>query len=103
MTLGHLDLLRQNCKNYDLFNLRSIQHALQTVRSLCTDFQVFIVEKLCLYQGGTIWLFITLFPKFIITFSYSLAYELWGFKFDFYLLVHYIECPNVLTTNSNLQ
>jgi len=39
MTLGHLDLLRQTCKNYDLFNLRSIQHALQTVRSLCTDFQ----------------------------------------------------------------
>jgi hypothetical protein len=39
MTLGHLDLLRQNCKNYDIFNLRSIQHALQNVRSLCTDFQ----------------------------------------------------------------
>ena len=39
MTLGHLDLLRQNCRNYDLFNLRSIQQALQTVRSLCTDHQ----------------------------------------------------------------
>jgi len=39
MTLGHMDILRQHCKNYDLFNLRSIQHALQNVRSLCTDFQ----------------------------------------------------------------
>ena len=39
MTLGHLDLLRQNCRNYDLFNQLSIQSALQTVRSLCTDAQ----------------------------------------------------------------
>ena len=39
MTLGHLDNLRQTCKQYDLFNLRSIQQALQTVRSFCTDSQ----------------------------------------------------------------
>merc|ERR1711862_788942 len=39
MTLNHLDNLRQTCKQYDLFNLRSIQQALQTVRSLCTDSQ----------------------------------------------------------------
>lgn len=39
MTLSHLDNLRQTCKQYDLFNLRSIQQALQTVRSLCTDSQ----------------------------------------------------------------
>merc|ERR1711915_1070808 len=39
MTLGHLDNLRQTCKQYDLFNLRAIQQALQTVRSFCTDSQ----------------------------------------------------------------
>jgi len=39
MTLGHLDQLRQTCKQYDLFNLRSIQHSLQTVRGCCTDNQ----------------------------------------------------------------
>lgn len=39
MTLNHLDNLRQTCKQYDLFNLRSIQQALQTVRSFCTDNQ----------------------------------------------------------------
>ena len=39
MTLNHLDNLRQTCKQYDLFNLRSIQQALQTVRSFCTDSQ----------------------------------------------------------------
>merc|ERR1719336_3265843 len=39
MTLGHLDNLRQTCKQYDLFNLRAIQQALQTVRSVCTDSQ----------------------------------------------------------------
>merc|ERR1712121_618140 len=39
MTLNHLDNLRQTCKQYDLFNLRAIQQALQTVRSFCTDSQ----------------------------------------------------------------
>ena len=39
MTLGHLDQLRQTCRQYDLFNLRSIQQALQTVRGCCTDNQ----------------------------------------------------------------
>ena len=39
MTLNHLDNLRQTCKQYDLFNLRSIQQALQTVRSFCTESQ----------------------------------------------------------------
>merc|ERR1712066_400053 len=39
MTLGHLDNLRQTCKQYDLFNLRAIQQALQTVRSFCTESQ----------------------------------------------------------------
>jgi len=39
MTLNHLDNLRQTVKQYDLFNTRSIQQALQTVRSFCTDSQ----------------------------------------------------------------
>jgi integrator complex subunit 3 len=39
MTLNHLDNLRQTCRQYDLFNLHSIQQALNTVRSLCTDGQ----------------------------------------------------------------
>ena len=39
MTLNHLDNLRQTCRQYDLFNLHTIQQALNTVRSLCTDGQ----------------------------------------------------------------
>ena len=39
MTLAHLDNLRQTCRQYDLFTLRTIQQALQTVRSICTDHQ----------------------------------------------------------------
>ena len=39
MTLTHLDNLRQTCRQYDLFNTRAIQQALNTVRSLCTDTQ----------------------------------------------------------------
>ena len=39
MTLCHLDNLRQRVKQYEFFNLRSIQQALQTVFSHCTDGQ----------------------------------------------------------------
>jgi len=39
MTLAHLDNLRQTCRQYDLFNLRAIQQALNTVRNICTDGQ----------------------------------------------------------------
>merc|ERR1712061_65205 len=39
MTLCHLDNLRQRVKQYEFFNLRSIQQALQTVFNYCTDSQ----------------------------------------------------------------
>merc|ERR1712029_795635 len=39
MGLCHLDNLRQRVKQYEFFNLRSIQQALQTVFSHCTDGQ----------------------------------------------------------------
>ena len=39
MTLSHLDNLRQRVKQYEFFNLRSIQQALQTVFNYCTDGQ----------------------------------------------------------------
>merc|ERR1719509_660670 len=39
MALAHLDNLRQTCRQYDLFNLRAIQQALNTVRNICTDGQ----------------------------------------------------------------
>ena len=39
MTLSHLDNLRQRVKQYEFFNLRSIQQALQTVFNYCTDSQ----------------------------------------------------------------
>merc|ERR1712107_110669 len=39
LTLTHLDNLRQTCRQYDLFNTRAIQQALNTVLSLCTDTQ----------------------------------------------------------------
>ncbi len=39
LTLKHLDELRQNCKQYDFFNLRSLQQSLQQVRHACTEAQ----------------------------------------------------------------
>ena len=39
----------------------------------------------------------------IITFSYSLAKQPWGFLLNFDWSVHLDECPNVSTTNNNLQ
>ena len=41
--------------------------------------------------------------SFMITFSYSLALQLWGLLLKFDWLVHQVECPNVSTTNYKLQ
>ena len=54
-------------------------------------------------EGGDTGLFITLVPKFfIITNPYSLAKQLWGLVFNFDRLIHYVECPNISKTNSNV-
>ena len=57
------------------------------------------------YQGGrSHWAVYYTSPKrFIITVSYSLAYQLWGLLLNFDLLVYQVECPNVSTINYNLQ
>ena len=39
--------------------------------------------------------------SFIITFSYSLSWQLWGLKCHW--LYHWVECPNVSITNCNIQ
>ena len=39
----------------------------------------------------------------IISFSYSLAQQRWGLLLNFDWLPLYVQCPNVLTTNCNLQ
>ena len=54
-------------------------------------------------EGGDIRLFITLVPKGFKTFSYSLDYHQWIFLINFDWLVHLVECPNVSTTNCNLE
>ena len=41
--------------------------------------------------------------SFIITFSYSLAYQPWGLLCNFEWMVLLVECPKVSTTNCNLQ
>ena len=58
------------------------------------------------YQGGSgHWAGYSTGPHcFIIMFSYSkLTQQLWGLTFNFDWLVHKVECPNVFTTNCNLQ
>ena len=49
--------------------------------------------KLIFRKGGAIGLFISLVPKIL---------QPWGLL-NFDKLVHLVECPNVSTTNSNLQ
>ena len=41
--------------------------------------------------------------SFTLTFSYSLAKQLWGLLIDFDWLVYKVECPNVSITNCNLK
>ena len=41
--------------------------------------------------------------SFMITFSYQLPQQLWDILFNFGCLVHLVECPNISTTNCNLQ
>ena len=70
-----------------------------------------VVDKLMIdvatsYMGERerdIGVFITLALKFIILFSYSLAYHLCGPFLNFYWLCHQVECPNVSTANCSFQ
>ena len=64
---------------------------------------VFDIKFSCM-KGGDIELFITIVPKVLkITFSYSLAEQPWGLLLNLDCLVGLVECPNVSTTNCNLQ
>ena len=57
-------------------------------------------------EGGDIWLFITLVPKFYnksIRFTDSVAQQIWRLLVNFDWLLNLVQCSNISNTNCNLQ
>ena len=61
------------------------------------------INGLFFWDGGDIWLFITLAPKFYNNVFLFLGLITLGNFLNFDCLVQKVECPNVSTTNHDLQ